>query len=157
MGTTFAHFASQRRRKTGRESRRPCTRRVQRALARCGHTSASANGTSEPLTSLSSADAYRSRKLSCKAPVSLRCALCRRRFRLWPSMLQPNECPADVTPTTNSLHGSDGSIGSDSSGSSMMVCSRDDAPSVASAARHAAAGLKQWDLCWAKVGDWPYW
>lgn len=132
-------------------------RAVLSAHLRCAHTSASANGASEPLTSLSSADAYRSRKLSCKAPVSLRCALCRRRFRLWPSMLQPNECPADVTPTTNSLHGSDGSIGSDSSGSSMMVCSRDDASSVASAARHAAAGLKQWDLCWAKVGDWPYW
>ena len=131
-------------------------RAVLSAHLRCAHTSASANGASEPLTSLSSADAYRSRKLSCKAPVSLRCALCRRRFRLWPSMLQPNECPADVTPT-NSLHGSDGSIGSDSSGSSMMVCSRDDASSVASAARHAAAGLKQWDLCWAKVGDWPYW
>lgn len=122
----------------------------------CVHSGAFANGTTKPLRApLCRADAYRSRKLSCKASVSLRCALCRRQFLLWPSMLQPNERSAEIA-LPHSLHDSDGCRGSDCS-SSPIMCSRDHASSVVSASRDPATCLKQWDLCWAKVGDWPYW
>ena len=107
------------------------------------------------LTPLSRADAYRSRRLACKASVSLRCALCRSRFRLRPSQLQQHESSAEAAPP-NSLHNSDGSLGGSSSDSSRP-CLHGHALSVSPDAHGAATAWKQWDLCWAKVGGWPYW
>lgn len=119
----------------------------------CSDSSSSASSFGEPLTPFNRADAYRSRKLSCKSCVSLRCALCRRRFLLWPSMLRPNQ---SVTGTLQLPRDSDGSSGCSDSSSSAAVRCRVHA-SNASAAALDSISWKQWDLCWAKIGDWPYW
>ena len=161
-GHDFCIFCLQAQKKN--RLRRPTSMCVLCSLPACsdcsdGASRASANCFCEPLTLLNRADAYRNRKLACRSSVSLRCALCRRQFLLWPSMLQPNERVAGITPPLSHRdRGSDidGTGSSDSLSSSAIHC-RVDASGVSAAARDVAASWQQWDLCWAKVGDWPYW
>jgi hypothetical protein len=104
---------------------------------------------------LCSSDAYRSRKKLCKASVALRCALCRSHFLLWPSQLQRHQLPAKATPAE--LHyDSDSSYSSNTSDTSN-TCPRHPASSSLSVMNDNTAHWKRWDLCWAKVGDWPFW